>query len=90
LRRAFRFAVRGNVHLLAEFEVGVDLFVLHGFKVEHDSLQMDNEIIGTIGNTNGLDNILFLLTLITEVILDLLLLCEHLETVLDVLEVLDV
>jgi hypothetical protein len=75
---------------LAELEIGVHFFVIHRIEIEHDSLQMDDQIIGTIRNTNRFHNILFLLALFTEVILNLLLFCKLVKTVLDVLEVLDI
>jgi hypothetical protein len=75
---------------LAELEIGVHFFVFHRLEIEHDSFKMDDQIIGTIRNTNRLNNILFFLTLFTEVILNLLLLCKLVKTVLDVLEVLDI
>jgi hypothetical protein len=75
---------------LAELEIGVHFFVFHRLEIEDDSLQMDDQIIGTVRNTYRLNDILFLLTLITEIILDLLLLGELVKTVFYVLQVLHI
>jgi hypothetical protein len=90
LRLVFVLSVRGEIELLREFQGRVDFLVLHDLHVKYEAFQMDDQVVGTMGNRDVLHNVSLLLADITVVVGNALFFHKSLETFLQTLLVLDI